>query len=373
MGLYRRGKTYWFTITHNGKRMQASTGTANKKLAERIHAKALSDVYEGKWFQNEARRRTFEELKERYMAEYAIPNKAPGTVEKDRYSFKRLSEVFSGCSLAEITPQRIADYKRHRREAGASTSTLARELEVLRASLNLALREWEWIETSPFWKVKIDQPKGHRERWITREEEEALLDASPVWLRDIIIFALNTGMRQGEILSLRWPQADLKRGTVTLLVTKNRTKRTIPLNQAALGVLGAYSKVRHISGYVFTSSTGTKIDRSNLRREYVLARKKAGLEDVTFHDLRHTFATRISQAGVELLVISKLLGHKDLRMTLRYAHHNTESLRHGVDILDVSGAGSATICYNSATVGGSGKNEGVAQDGQLPESKEFSW
>jgi hypothetical protein len=115
MGLYRRkdSQFYWMTFKINGKKVKVneSTKTKNKKLAEKIHAKRLTKIEEGRWFPNEAKRRTFEELMGRYMKEYAIPNKSERTVIKDTYSFKRLSEFFGGHKLSEITPQKIADYK----------------------------------------------------------------------------------------------------------------------------------------------------------------------------------------------------------------------------------------------------------------------
>jgi integrase len=375
MGLYKRkgSQFYWMTFRIKGRKVYESTGTTNKKLADRIYAKRVTEIAEGRWFPNEAKKRTFEELRDRYMEDYAIPNKSPRTVEKDRYSFKRLSESFHGLTLSEITPQRIADYKRLRRNAGAKTATLARELEILRASLNVAVREWDWLGINPFWKVKIEQPRGHKERWLTLDEEKRLLGCSPAWLRDIIIFALNTGMRQNEILDLSWPQVDFLRRTVTLLETKNKEKRTIPLNQTVLEFLKTKSKVRHISGYVFTSAAGTRILARNLLRTYYAARKKAGLEDVRFHDLRHTFATRLVQAGVDLYVVKQLLGHKSLKMTMRYAHHYPESLRHGVDVLDKLKGEPSASGYILVTVGGQKGNQAAALSAQLPDLKGNIW
>jgi hypothetical protein len=104
-------------------------------------------------------------------------------------------------------------------------------------------------------------------------------------------------------------------------------------------------------------------------RAFYSARKKAGLEDVRFHDLRHTFATRLVQAGVDLYVVKELLGHKSLKMTMRYAHHYPESLRHGVDVLDrLKDEGG----YVLVTVGRQEKNQAVALDGQLPDNKKIS-
>jgi integrase len=339
MGLYKRKNTqfYWMSYKVNGKRFYESTGTTNKKLAERIYAKVVLDVQEGRWFRIEAQRRTFEELRERYMTDYSIPNKAPRTVEKDLNTFKPLSRFFSGFTLAEITPQAVSDYKRHRRSQGKKVGTVAKELELLRASLNVAMREWEWIDVNPFLRVRIEQPKSQSYRWLTGDEEEALLSECPEWVKRIVTIALNTGMRQDEILSLKWRDVDLGRQLLTVVKAKNYHQRTIPLNQSVLEVFKATGKVRHISGLVFASQAGSKLLASNLRRAFNLSRDKSKIEHVRFHDLRHTFATRLVQRGIDLYVVKELLGHKSIKMTMRYAHHYPESLRHGVDILDESG------------------------------------
>ncbi len=117
--------------------------------------------------------------------------------------------------------------------------------------------------------------------------------------------------------------------------SKNGERRTIPLNQSALEVLKSKAKVRHIKGsYVFTITIGTRIDQANLLKAFYQALEKAKIEHFRFHDLRHTFATRLVQAGIDLYKVAKLLGHKDIRMTQRYSHHYPESLRDGVEVLD---------------------------------------
>jgi len=344
MGLYRRGKIWWFRITHQGKRIQDSLKTDNKRLADKCYAKILTDIVEGGYFEKlEAKRHTFDQLKERYMTEHSMVNKTEKSSVRDECSFKHLLGSFSGMTLAEITPARISEYKSLRRSKGAKTATIARELEVMRNAFNLAVREWEWMARTPFEKVRIEQPNNKVERWLTAEEEQSLLEASLPWLRDIIVFALHSGMRQNEILTLKWTQVDLQRRVATLLVTKNKEKRSIPLNRTLLELLQRIGRVRSISGYVFVSEAGTRRDARNLLRAYYSARKAAALEDVRFHDLRHTFATRLVQAGIDLYKVKELLGHKSITMTMRYAHHYPESLRSSVEILD--------LCYNSATVG----------------------
>ncbi len=175
------------------------------------------------------------------------------------------------------------------------------------------------------------------------------------------MFTLNTGLRRGELVGLKWTDVDLFRKTLTLLKTKNKEKRTIPLNNTVLELLKAKGNVRHISGYVFTSEDGKGfLNGQHVYRALKLSAERAGIAKLRFHDLRHTFATRLVQAGIDLYVVMELLGHKSLTMTMRYAHHYPESLRHGVDVLDCLKAESATICYNSATVG---KKRGVALPG----------
>lgn len=152
-------------------------------------------------------------------------------------------------------------------------------------------------------------------------------------------------MRQAEILSLQWGQVDGVRKTVTVLRTKNKEKRTIPLNETVITLLTPKYRVNSPAEYVFASQAGSKIDVRNLLRAYYAARKTANLKDVRFHDLRHTFATRLVQSGVDLYVVKELLGHKTITMTMRYAHHYPESLRQGVNVLDGFGHKTVTVAF----------------------------
>lgn len=169
MGLYKRrgSQFYWMTLRVNGKKVYESTKTTNRKLAEKIYAKKVTEVAEGRWFPNEAKRRTFEELKERYLKEHSMVYKTQKSFHRDVASFKHLSGFFGGLTLSEITPARISEYKSLRRTNGIKPATLAKELGVLRHALNLAVREWEWLESNPFKKVKIERANNKIERWIT--------------------------------------------------------------------------------------------------------------------------------------------------------------------------------------------------------------
>jgi integrase len=126
--------------------------------------------------------------------------------------------------------------------------------------------------------------------------------------------------------------------------SKNGERRTIPLNQTVLELLAKRMKQRPASTEcVFWSEAGTPLDGPNLRRAFRSILKKAGLVDFHFHDLRHTFATRMVQAGVDLYKVQRLLGHKSPQMTQRYAHHYPESLRDGVDAIEATGKVSTNL------------------------------
>ena len=195
------------------------------------------------------------------------------------------------------------------------------------------------------------------ERWLTVEEERRLVAASPTWLQEIIIFAINTGFRQSEILNLQWCNVDLFRRTITLLEQKNGGRDTLPVNAKTLEVLKARAKVRSLkTEYVFSNGAGNRRDARDLLRAFYPAMRKADVTCFRFHDLRHTFATRLVQAGCDIYAVQKLGRWKTISMVMRYAHHHPESLRAGIEILDRVPAGISTILAQSAVPAVPGPN-----------------
>ncbi|MGA2958561.1 MAG: site-specific integrase [Thermodesulfobacteriota bacterium] len=150
----------------------------------------------------------------------------------------------------------------------------------------------------------------------------------------MVRFAINTGLRQGEILDLKWPQVDLSRKIFTILEQKNHGKDTLPLNKMALKVLRAKARYRSVSDQIFYNGNGGRIDGGNLRRSFYSSVKQAKIGHFRFHDLRHTFATRLVQAGVDIYTVQKFGRWRNISMVMRYAHHYPESLRSGVEALD---------------------------------------
>lgn len=337
MGLYKRNKIWWMAITYQGKQVRRSTEVSDKKLAEKIYFKVKTQIAEGKWFEKmPGEDRTFQEAIERYLSEHSARNKAPLTHLRDKSLSSHLLQSFGGLTLAEIRPHLISEYKGKRTAEGAAPKTINNELILMSHLFNLAMKEWEWVRENPVSKTSKERVNNLIERWLTSEEEEKLLAGSPKWLQEIILFAVNTGFRQGEILNLQWPLVDIFRKTVTILEQKNKSKDTLPLNQKALDVLKARIKARQPgkNDYVFFNRNGNRMDARNLQRAFHSAVEKAEIPKLRFHDLRHTFATRLVQAGVDLYTVQKLGRWKTISMVMRYAHHYPESLRPGVESLD---------------------------------------
>jgi integrase len=323
-------------FNYRGRQIRRSTETTNRKLAEKIYCKYLTEIAERKWFKRPlGEKKTFREMIQKYLIEYSARNKAQKTHIRDKSLADHLVKFFGDFTLTSITPQFIYKYKTKRRDEGASPKTINNELGLMHHAFNLSIKEWEWIEENPVSKISKERVDNSKERWLTFEEEERLLNSSPKWLQEIILFSLETGLRQGEVLNLQWPQVDLFRKTITITEQKNRGKDTLPLSQRAWEVLKARAKIRHLkTNFVFYNRKGNRIDARNLLRAFYSATKKSNLEGLRWHDLRHTFASRLVQSGVDLYTVQKLGRWRTINMVMRYGHHYPESLRRGVEVLD---------------------------------------
>jgi len=238
-------------------------------------------------------------------------------------------------------------------------------IEVKAFGLNHAetlIRKGEWVAENLVQKVSKEYVRNLIERWLTAEEERRLLAAFSGWLQEIIVFSANTGLRQSEILNLQWCNVDLFRRAIMLLEQKNGGRDTLPVNAKTLDVLKARAKVRSLkTDYVFYNGAGNRRDARDLLRVFHIVMKKADVKRFRFHDLRHTFATRLVQAGADIYTVQKLGRWKTISMVMRYAHH-PESLHAGIEILDRVPAGVSTVLAQSAdyAMAGAGSKSAVS-------------
>jgi integrase len=339
--MYKKNGIYYINIRHNGRRYQESlkTGDRKKAVAEEAHIK--DQIFKDAFSKKDVIQETIvHQLMERFIKEHA-PTVSDNMQTSYGCYLKHILPFFGKFLLTEVTRKHITKYKSFRTEQGAKPSTINRELGVISKAYSLAVEDWELLSGNdkPFGKMPYLPENNERTRWLKPEQEIALLECSPIWLSELILFAVNTGLRKGELLDLQWDRVNLIAKTIYIENTKSGNPRTLPLNKIALDLLKAKDKNRNNvvnfrNNYVFLSNANTKLLGDNVRRAFLSAVTKAGIEDFTFHDLRHTYASRLAQAGVDLYKISKLLGHKDIRMTQRYSHICTDSLRGAVEILE---------------------------------------
>lgn len=351
MGLYKRKKSayWWMSFTNGGKLERVSTNVTDKKTAQRIYDKVRGQLAEGMWFEKlPGESKTLSDLLAKYIKEYAKANKCHSSYIRDGYTSKRLLGYFGDIVLTKITPKSVSQYKQKRREDGMAAATINRELSLLGHAINISIKEWEWLRDNPVSRVSKEKVNNKVGRWLSFEEEEALLKESPQWLREIISFAILTGLRRGEILSLRWDRVDLFKKVIYIFEQKNKGHDTLPL-ESALDILKERAKVRSIkTNLVFYSAVGTKISGNNVRRAFMMACERAGIKGVTFHTLRHTFATRLVEAGVDIFIVQKLGRWKDMKMVMRYAHHQPKKLREGIAKMEVTRTSHFTLSSHSS-------------------------
>ncbi len=208
--------------------------------------------------------------------------------------------------------------------------------------------EWDMMEKSPFEHKKslILKENNKRLRFLNDDEITNLLSACSPHLKPIVSCAILTGMRRGEILSLKWDQ--VRGGFIYLEKTKTNEARQIPISDALEAVFRDIRRKEHLrSEYVFTFRQDRIQD--NVKKAFAAAVKKAGLVDFHFHDKRHTFASQVLMNGGTLHDLRELLGHKSMTMTLRYSHLTQESKRKAVNLLGKLTAFNAGDCHKTVT------------------------
>lgn len=247
-----------------------------------------------------------------------------GLSERERLNRTRYltwwGERIGDLALSEVTPAVITE-TRAKLLKKVSGPTSNRYLAALSALLMIAEKEWMWIDQNPVRKIRRRPEHRGRVRFLSKEERKSLLEAceanSDPRLYPLVLFALTTGARKGELLGLKWSDVDLKNRRARLRKTKNNDRRTISFPGPAGDLLKRMSKTPHISGYVFANPEGKPLFREKTWRKALSAAK---IEDFRFHDLRHTAASYLAMSGATLPELAAFLGHRTLAMVQRYAH-----------------------------------------------------
>lgn len=335
MSVYKRRGSWFCDVTIDGRRVQRVI----KGARSRAQAVKASASIEGKLFE---KRYGLEERPEVRFDEFVRENFLPySKMHKKSYSddvrhCAMLNGHFGRLNLSEITPPLIEKFKVDRLNTKTMykrkrhPATVNRELCVLSKILSLAF-DAELIESNPCRRVRKLRADSARTRYLSDDEEKALYDAleGQEWVKNIVTMAIHTGMRQGEIFGLTWFNVDLARGVINVRLTKNGKDRYVPINKTVREML---ERLPRSSEYVFPSpKTGGRI--VDVKNTFDKAKRDAKIADFRFHDLRHTAATRMADAGADAFTLASIFGWSDVRMALRYTHATDEARRRAVENL----------------------------------------
>jgi len=319
-GLFERprGSGIWWVryADQNGREHRERVGP--KRLAIAVYQKRKNEVRERRFFPEAIRRRDpmLGDVIDDYLKR--VEGQLRSYRDYERYG-ETWKDVLGNKTLAQIIPGDIERYVA-KRLTKVKPATSNRELAFLKRVFNVAIADGQ-TERNPVRLVKLRKENNARVRLLTEEEEVALCKAIGDVEWPMVLVAMHTGLRQAEQFQLRWENVDFTTGIITVPRSKHGETRRVPMNDTVREIF-CTRQSRLKSEYVFPSGTDTTpIDACNyMRRIFVPALKAAGVENFHWHDLRHTFASRLIMAGVDLRTVQELMGHKTITMTLRYSH-----------------------------------------------------
>ena len=317
MALYKREGIWWVDIHHQGKRIRKTTGTEIKEDAQRFHDQFKHDL----WAQEKIKaipKKSWMDAVVRWLAESTHKRSLP----TDKIHLAWLDQFLRVKALSEIDRDLVEWIAKKKEEEGVSLTTVNRVLELVRAILNRAHKEWGWLDTTPI--IRMRKIENRRIRWLTKQEAARLLKELPPHLEAMAAFTLATGLRESNVTQLKWSQVHLAQKHALIHADESKSKRPIPvpLNKQALKILN--SELGKHSLYVFTYE-GNPVTRCN-NHAWQKALKRAGINDFRWHDLRHTWASWHVQNGTALHELQQLGGWANYEMVLRYAHLSSEHL-----------------------------------------------
>lgn len=338
MGILRRGESWFIDYYAGGRRVREKVGPSKNDARNALSVRK-AQIAQGRFqLRTRGSSPTFEQFAERYEA-FSKVNKRG--FKNEEYRLRQLKQNFGKCRLADLNAW-DGEKLKSRLSSTRKPATVNRLLGNLKHMMSKAV-EWHLLDKNPFTEVKLLHVPEFTERILSKDEEEKLLAACrrvrAPHLWSIVTLALNTGMRRGEILSLQWGQVDLENRLVRIVGGKTaQSNRKIPMNETAFDLLSNLSRKNSL---VFPSHRKEGEPFRDPKKAFATAIRLAGIEHLRFHDLRHTFATRLVRAGVDIITVQHLLGHSKITMTARYAHSLADDKIAAVRRLDFAGVRSS--------------------------------
>jgi integrase len=326
MGVFKKQNVFWIDYYVNGQRKRERIGP-DKRLAETVLRKRKVEIAEERYLdKRKVPRCSFDELADLYL-EWAQVNHQGYAATRSR--IKLLRTEFGSKQLTEVTSLLVDGYIA-KRAAVRKPATVNREIQILHHMFCKVI-EWGKALANPIQHQRPLRTNNRRLRYLSLEEMEQLLVEADEVLRPILIAALHTGFRRSELFQLTWQDIDFRQGVIRVVHTKNGERRELPMTNTLRESLQQLPR-RLNSDHVFPGKTGRGL--VDIRKRFHRALREAGIKDFVFHDLRHTFASHLVMAGVDLMTVKEFLGHKDIKMTLRYAHLAPDYKRAAISRLD---------------------------------------
>lgn len=329
MAIYRRkdSKHWWYSFTLHGCRFRGSTKTGDREAAKLIEASIRANAILGQ-YTGSRESHTLDEAFGRYWLDHA--HRLPSAGNTDYQSRTILDRMGRPKSLDQIQDNDVALYVARRR-GEVSDASVNRELGLLRRVLRMADHRWGWAVSRINWKAHWLIEPEPRQRYLTAEEAQRLLDNAASHLRPAIEFSLLTGVRLSNCMTLDWSQIDMRGREITFrLKSRKPGGKTLILPMSnSLFLLLANMGTRD-EGYVFTYR-GRPV--KTWKTAWKAALRRAGIRDFRWHDLRHTAASWMIQGGIELDVVRKVLGHESIETTMRYAHRESSAERTALSLV----------------------------------------
>lgn len=342
MSVFKRaGSPYWMIeFQFQGQTVRRSSGTTSKTKAKELEQQWRREIHD-RLISGKRATLSFGEAIDRYYQTVLLPRGKPAARAKDLYILNRLRIHFGARTpLDRITSDAVAQYRDNLvRERGLKPSSANREISYLRAIINRAANDWN-LSTAPFRVRMFKEPPG-RVRWLTPDEEERLLKESAPHLRNVLTFLMDTGCRREEALALTWRDVLFDGDRVRIVIQAEKAKnstaagRAVPRRSAdLLRRLQAERPKGSEHVFLYAKKRGKPRQLTAIKTAFNAACRRAGIDDLRVHDLRHHYASRLVQRGVPLQRVQHLLGHKSMRMTERYAHLAPSDLDDAVAVLD---------------------------------------
>jgi integrase len=334
----KRGNRWYFDFMVRRVRYRGAIPEARTKWqAEKAETKIRLEAYENRYGGSSG-----DEILSEFVEKIYLPwsRATKRSCRDDELHTKVICEFFAGKTFNQISPLLVEKFKKQRRESVTRydrerrPASVNRELATLSRIFSLAIENCI-VETNPCRKVKKLRENNERKRYLTVEEERRLMAALTgrrAHLRPLIVLAINTGMRRGELLSLEWRNVDFQRGVIHVTNTKTGRDRDVPMNSEVRRILLELQRQAEDEAFVFRSRK-TGLNLTDVKHGFNGACTDAGIDDFRFHDLRHTAGTRLADAGADAFTIAEILGHATLQMTKRYTHATDERKRRAVEAL----------------------------------------